>query len=96
MDGVFIGSQVVTGGLASGQSKVAFQVWTAQVGIHRLKATVDETNTVKETDEDNNTLSSTLPNILASDLVVTSITWVPATEIREGQEVTFTATVEKR
>ena len=54
VDGVFIGSHVVTGGLTSGQSKVASQVWTSQVGIHVLTATVDETNAVEETDEENN------------------------------------------
>ena len=93
VDGVFIGSQVVTGGLTAGQSKVASQVWTAQVGVHVLTAIVDETDVVGETDEDNNTLSLTFPDVPAADLVVTSIAWVPANRIIGGEDVTFTATV---
>ena len=93
VDGVFIGSYLVTGGLTAGQFKVASQLWTSQVGIHILTATVDETNAVEGTDENNNTLSATMPNVPATDLVVISIAWVPAPGINAGEEVTFTATV---
>ena len=93
IDGVFIGSHVVTGGLTAGQSKVASQVWTSQVGIHVLTATVDETNAIEEADENNNTLSLALPDVPATDLVLISLTWAPPAEIIDVEEVVFTATV---
>ena len=93
VDGTILGRKQVTGGLAVGESVAVSQTWTAEVGIHTVKVIADEFNTVIELDEANNELSQVLPEVLASDLVVTSITWLPMENIDDGQEVTLTATV---
>ncbi|MBI4283375.1 MAG: PD40 domain-containing protein [Chloroflexi bacterium] len=93
VDGTILGRQQVTGGLAPGQSVSVTNAWLAKVGIHTVKVIADEFNTVIELNEANNELSQVLPAVVATDLVVTTITWLPATNIYDGQEVTVTATV---
>ena len=93
IDGNYIGRQPVTGGLAIGESANVSQKWTAQVGLHTAKTIVDEYNNITESNENNNELLQALPEVLAPDLVVTAITWLPSGNISDGQPVTLTATV---
>ena len=51
-------------------------------------------NVITESDETNNNLSKALPEVAASDLIVTAISCVPQSGISDGDEVILTATVQ--
>lgn len=93
IDGIYIGSKRVAG-MAAGSSVEVAQSWVAYAGNHTVTAIVDYYNEIMESNESNNELSRVLPEILFSDLTVTALTWSPPTDIRHGDTVTFTATVE--
>jgi subtilase family serine protease/uncharacterized membrane protein len=93
IDGVHIGSRPITGLVAGGSINVS-QSWDADAGNHAVKVIVDYDGEITESDESNNELSQTLPKIPFPDLTVTDISWSPQTDIRHGDAVTFTATVE--
>ncbi|OGO30532.1 MAG: hypothetical protein A2Z29_11165 [Chloroflexi bacterium RBG_16_56_11] len=68
--------------------------WYAPSGQHDLRTVVDESNIVKESDENNNEYSlafSTYP----PDLIIQSITWSPQNPSKNDQ-VTFTITVKNQ
>ena len=67
-------------------------VWTAKTGTHTLIAVVDPNLTVRETNDDNNSMGKAYGATALPDLVVVSIEWAPE-KPELGQNVTFTATV---
>src|SRR3990172_7904485 len=79
--------------MAAGQAKPVSQVWTAVPGSHTAKAIADEGNAVAESNETNNGLSQALPQVAASDLTITAISWQPL-DVLHGGIVTFAATVD--
>ena len=93
IDGNYIGSQQVSG-LSAGNSTEVSHSWDADAGTHTVKAVVDYYSEITESNETNDERSQALPEIPFPDLTVTDITWSPPTDIRHGDTVTFTATVE--
>jgi subtilase family serine protease/uncharacterized membrane protein len=91
IDGNLIGSQQVFG-LLSGGSIEVIQTWQARAGNHTVKAIVDYDHEISESNEINNELSKSLPQIPFPDLIVTNITW-SSSDIQHGEPVTFSATV---
>jgi subtilase family serine protease len=65
--------------------------WKARAGPHIFKAVVDYDNSIDESGESNND-STFAFSVLASDLVVSDIAWVPENP-SAGDKVTFTVTV---
>src|SRR6185295_14728152 len=67
--------------------------WSATSGTHAILAHVDDVNRIAESNESNNTLTSSL-TVAAGlpDLIVTNITWTPASPAF-GNAVTFSATI---
>jgi subtilase family serine protease len=68
--------------------------WIAPAGQHTIKAIVDDTDLVNESDETNNEKTSTF-STLAPDLIIQGITWTPENPSKTD-EVTFTITVENQ
>ncbi|MFC1937988.1 CARDB domain-containing protein, partial [Chloroflexota bacterium] len=95
IDDVSVGSSYVSG-LAAGSTTEVTQGWDADAGTHTVKAVADYNNQVFECNEDNNTFvpDPNLPPIPFPDLTITSLTWSPATDISDGDMVTFTAIAE--
>ncbi|SDX62129.1 CARDB domain-containing protein [Paenibacillus sp. CF384] len=71
--------------------------WTAASGTHTVSAYVDDVNRIAESNESNNTWSQsiTLSGSGTPDLVVTDITWTPASP-QTGNEVTFRAVIKNQ
>ena len=92
IDGNYIGRQQVSGGLSAGESVHAIQNWHADIGTHTLKVVADYYDEISESNETNNKLVKSLPEILSPDLSVTDIEWIPS-DINDGNTVTFNATV---
>jgi subtilase family serine protease/uncharacterized membrane protein len=69
IDGNFIGFRSIQGGLMAGVSASVTLPWTAVQGTHTVKAIVDPSNTVLESDETNNQLQINLPEIPAPPAV---------------------------
>jgi hypothetical protein len=72
--------------------------WAATAGSHTIVANVDDVNRIAESNESNNTLSAAMTVTGTTgqpDLVVTSITWSPATPVT-GNAVTFSATIKNQ
>ncbi|MCJ7605155.1 MAG: hypothetical protein MUO19_03870, partial [Dehalococcoidales bacterium] len=90
IDSAIISTQSVSQ-LEPGVMMTATFIWTAQTGSHVIRATADSTEIINETDETNNTATFTFMP-LASDLVIESITWSPASS-SEGDAVVFTVTI---
>src|SRR5262249_20126066 len=73
-------------------------MWTATAGTHTVEAFVDDVNRIAESNENNNTLSSTLTvgvPVGLPDLIVTNFTWSPTT-VTVGQPVLFSATIKNQ
>jgi uncharacterized repeat protein (TIGR01451 family) len=68
--------------------------WIAQAGQHDLKAVVDETHQVVESNETNNEYTCTY-STLPPDLIVADIAWSPESPSKYD-EVTFTVTVKNQ
>jgi parallel beta-helix repeat protein len=66
--------------------------WTSLGGNHSIRAVVDSTGVVPESNESNNALEVSLPYVEFPDLVVANVTWSPAT-FSSGEGVTITATL---
>ncbi|MBP3964727.1 CARDB domain-containing protein [Paenibacillus lignilyticus] len=71
--------------------------WTATSGRHTVSAYVDDVNRIAESNESNNTWSQSisLSGSGTPDLVVTDITWTPASP-QTGNEVTFSAVIKNQ
>jgi subtilase family serine protease len=67
---------------------------TATSVKHEIKTVIDYYNNVAENDETNNEKTASF-SILAPDLTVTSITWLP-TDAAVGDSVTFNATIKNQ
>jgi hypothetical protein len=68
--------------------------WTATDGTHTVEATVDDVNRIVESNETNNTYSESI-TIGSPDLIVTDISWSPASPVT-GNAVTFSATIQNQ
>ncbi len=68
--------------------------WIVPAGQHAIKAIVDDTDLVNESDETNNEFIITF-STLAPDLVIQDITWTPENPSK-NDDVTFTITVENQ
>jgi len=66
--------------------------WTAQAGLHDIKAVVDDDDKIAETDEDNNEKMVIFP---IPDLVIEAITGTPVSP-SPGDVVTFTVTIKNK
>ncbi len=93
LDGEFFGSRELTFLDAGAEQTLAMQV-IATPGEHVATVKVDEANTVRESDETNNTGAANVPEvtILYPDLVVSNVTYLPL-DVKYGQTVGFTCTV---
>jgi subtilase family serine protease len=72
--------------------------WTATAGTHTVRAFVDDVNRIGESNENNNTFDKSISVASSTgspDLVVTDITWSPASP-QTGNEVTFSAVVKNQ
>lgn len=80
-----------TGGPSSKSS------WTAAAGTYTVRAFVDDINRITESNDNNNTLDESLTVGVPSkpDLVVTDISWSPASPAA-GNAVVFSATVKNQ
>nr|WP_054698963.1 CARDB domain-containing protein [Desulfosarcina cetonica] len=96
VDGTSIGSETIGAyepELGTGETVSVVHSWTpVHGGDHTISVTVDSGNDVAETDETNNSLDATL-HVEAVDLVVAAISWEPAADLEDGQDVTFTARI---
>ena len=90
IDGISRGSQDVAAIDPGGTITTTFN-WIAMSGQHIVKAVIDESNNVKESDETNNELEVNFSTLLP-DLTIRSITWSPENP-SNNDEVTFTANV---
>jgi len=72
------------------QSKNA---WIAFPGLHKLRATVDSSQSIPENDESNNYLEAEFMLNNAVDYSITSLTYTPKEQI-QGKEIIFTALIE--
>jgi subtilase family serine protease len=87
-------AQSFTGITAGSTTTVSF-TWKAQAGIHTLKAVVDKTNTVTESDESNNEKNITYSTVSLSDLIIQNITWTPKS-CTIGDAIDFTTTIKNQ
>lgn len=78
-------------GINPGATVMKTFTWKAQAGSHIIKAVIDYDNNVAEIDENNNDKTFAF-SVLAPDLVVASIAWLPKNP-SIGEKVTFTVTV---
>jgi uncharacterized repeat protein (TIGR01451 family) len=78
--------------LDGGGSMLKSFTWTAQAGIHAIKAVADHYNWVKESNETNNVMTVNFP---IPDLIIEKITDSPA-EPSIDDEVTFTVTIKNQ
>ncbi|MDX6403845.1 MAG: hypothetical protein QOH70_1300 [Blastocatellia bacterium] len=98
-------SDTSTASLAPGASRTVTanngpsgsSTWTAASGTHTILANVDNTNLISESNESNNTLTSSMTVTAAGqpDLIVTAISWSPASPVT-GNAVTFSATIKNQ
>jgi subtilase family serine protease len=93
IDGNSRGCQDV-GRLDPGASTTRTFTWTAQAGVHTIKAITDTLNLVKEGDETNNDKTVNY-STAAPDFIINSITWSPTTAT-ENSTVTFTVIIENQ
>ncbi len=80
--------------LEAGTMATATFTWKADAGSHTIKAVADSTDAVSESDETNNTKTYNITT-RAADLIVQSITWLPAVPSR-GDAVTFSITIKNQ
>ena len=91
IDGGLVSSQVVRG-LAVGEEAQVNLTWSARTAATST-VVADSTNVVAESDEGNNSLSLSLPEIQFANLTISEILTQPA-GVQDGQPATFVATVE--
>jgi subtilase family serine protease len=78
--------------LDSGESATATYQFKVKLGHHVFQAVADYNDSVKETDEKNNSYAvNIVPNM--PDLVISNVSWSPA-DIVPGQEITFNIVIE--
>jgi subtilase family serine protease len=94
----FIDDNIITStwiaGINPGATILKTFTWKAQAGSHIIKAVIDYENSVAEIDENNNDKTFAF-SVLAPDLVVASITWLPVNP-SIGDKVTFSVTVKNQ
>ncbi len=92
IDGSFIGYAYTSSSLSPNETVEVSRSWTVIPGNHTVRAVVDATGVVSESNESNNALEVSLPYVEYPDLVVTRVSWSPA-NFSEGELVTFTVEV---
>jgi subtilase family serine protease len=80
--------------IPAGSTAVYQFTWQAQGGDHSIRAIIDSTQVVTETNEDNNVINYVF-SVIAADLIIESITWSPQT-VSMGETVTFTVEVKNQ
>ncbi|MGD0794199.1 MAG: CARDB domain-containing protein [Dehalococcoidales bacterium] len=68
--------------------------WKAKAGPHVFRAVIDSNDSIAESDENNNDRTIAF-SVLAADLTVKAISWVPVSPAM-GDTVTFTVTITNR
>jgi len=91
VSGRLMGEQYLEG-LASGKSEEVNYSWVATPGTPSVEVRADPSNIVVESNELNNNMSKTIYGIKQADIVITNLAWTP-TDIKDGTEVTFNATI---
>lgn len=94
VDGSYKNSDSV-GSINAGATTTESFTWKAELGTHTIKAIVDYTNQIPESDEANNEKEITFSNTLAPDIIIEDITWSP-TYTFEGETITFTVTIKNQ
>ncbi len=69
-------------------------IWLATAGRHTIRAVIDCNNSVYETNETNNEISTVL-SVPSPDLVIQSITWLPEVP-SSGDAVTYTLNIKNQ
>ena len=82
-------------GITAGSTTTVSFTWKAQGGFHILKAVVDKTNAVIESDESNNEKNITFSTVALPDFIIQNITWTPKS-CTIGDTITFTATIKNQ
>lgn len=94
----FIDDNILTSdwitGINPGATILKTFTWKAQAGSHIIKAVIDYDNSVTEIDENNNDRTFAL-SVLAPDLIVASISWLPENP-STGDKVTFSVTIKNQ
>ncbi len=90
IDDVYLTNDYVTP-IGPGASAERTFTWTAEAGVHAVKAVADYRQQVSESNEGNNTKTYTFAT-LGPDLILDSITWSPL-EPSVGSTVIFTVTI---
>ena len=62
-------------------------------GVHTARVVVDERNAVTESDEGNNQLTVQMPEVVAPDLIVAEVTWLPTAQFSDGEGIPVSATI---
>ncbi len=79
------------GSLGAGAMSTTAFTWKATAGSHIIRAVADSTGAIVESDETNNSMTFSMTS-LAPDLIVQSISWLPASPSK-GDSITFRITV---
>ncbi|WP_433653201.1 discoidin domain-containing protein [Micromonospora zamorensis] len=91
-----VGTASVAGLAAGASTTVSASIGTRDSGSYPLSAKVDESNTVVESDDTNNSYSNPSPLVVSpvatSDLVASSVAWSPGNP-SAGNTVTFSVSV---
>lgn len=80
--------------ISAGGTAVYQFTWQAQAGDHTIRAIIDSTHTITETNEDNNTKNHVF-SVIAADLIIESIIWLPQT-VSMSETVTFMVQVKNQ
>ncbi|MEE8418656.1 MAG: CARDB domain-containing protein, partial [Dehalococcoidales bacterium] len=80
--------------IAAGETYIATFSYVVQTGYYDIRLTLDPTDIVQETDEDNNVMLFSLPPVLP-DLIVEDITWSPS-DPSVGETIGFSVTVKNQ
>lgn len=96
LDGDLIGSLSIKGGLLAGTSVNTSIPWTALPGNYSsLEAIVDPGGSIPEPDTANNTQTVSISlSIDQPDFTVTNLSYSPTTDLKAGDQVTLTATIQ--
>ncbi len=92
IDGTLISNVYNSQAMSANSSFTVSAYWMATPGNHTLKVVADSTGGIRESNESNNIVELSLPEVAYPDLVVSNISWSPAV-FNEGESVTFSAEI---
>lgn len=93
VDGGFFGQRIITGGLASGQSRVLNVPFQVRARQRTVQVVIDDDDSVGESNEENNIANLNLPEIPLPDLTVSELSITPSENLSQGLRTTLRATV---